>query len=51
MGATLPFQCPVADCDYTTNFRLWMGEETDPLAHDERYDVLRKEHPGHPDTP
>lgn len=48
MGATLEYPCPIEGCDYTTNFRLGMGEENDSNAHAERYRILRSEHPNHP---
>jgi hypothetical protein len=47
MGATLPFHCPVEGCQYSTSFRLGMGEEMDPDAHEERAAILREEHPDH----
>ena len=48
MGATVPFSCPVDGCDYTTQFRLGVGEETDSDAYAERVGWLRDEHPNHP---
>jgi hypothetical protein len=47
MGAQFQFRCPVDGCEYTTNFRLGMGEELDPSAHAARLEVLRVEHPNH----
>jgi len=51
LGATFPFVCPVEGCDYSTYFRLGMGEELDPVAHAERVQILRAEHPNHPTQP
>lgn len=48
MGASLPFYCPIEGCNYSTTFRLGMGEEADPKAHAERVEILREEHPAHP---
>jgi hypothetical protein len=47
MGATFTFGCPVKGCGYSTQFRLEMGEEDDPDAHNYRSDILRGEHPDH----
>lgn len=48
MGATVEYSCPVEGCDYSTNFRLGMGDEIDDDAHAERARILRTEHPNHP---
>lgn len=51
MGATIPFNCPIKDCEFTTYFHLGMGEEASSEAYSERVDVLRQEHPNHPASP
>lgn len=47
MGLTTTFDCPVEDCNYSTSFRLGVGEEADPAAHAERIGWLLEEHPDH----
>lgn len=47
MGANLLFKCPVNGCEYEEGFRLGMGQEDDPTAHNACLQKLREEHLTH----
>lgn len=47
MGAWLTIRCPTSGCTYEDDFRLEVGEETDPVVLAEFQWFLRVEHPNH----